>query len=69
MAVAMAFGTAFVPTGRRFGAPRPWMATPVESPVSQILGVVFFAIVGACLIWQGYKAFRLGAKSERKDKH
>ena len=67
MAVAMLFGVAFTPTGRRFGPPRLWTAVPIESPVAQSIGFIVFTIAGVVLLWQGVKALR--GRRTRKREH
>ena len=62
LAIAMAAGmfvgtTLFMSPGPR-GAPRPWNAVPVDSPVMQAVGATIFAVVGVALIWLGIKALR-----------
>jgi hypothetical protein len=59
MAVALANGVVFSPTGaaRRYGPPQPWHGTEVDSPVGQAVGVLAFAIAGFWLLWQSYKLF------------
>jgi hypothetical protein len=58
-AVAFNGGAILPPSGgSRFGPPRAWTATSIDSPASQVAIAVCLAFVGAGLLWLAYKIFR-----------
>lgn len=60
MAVALANGVAFSPLGtaQRYGPPQQWHGVAVDSPISQTVGVLAFAVAGSWLLWRSYKLLK-----------
>ncbi len=55
MAVAVAYGTGFVPSGRSDGGHKQWTMIPIESPVVKLISVVCLGVAGAVSVWLAYK--------------
>ena len=58
MAAGLLLGTSLFTSPGPRGAPRPWNAVPIDSPITQTFGAMIFALIGLALIWLGIKALR-----------